>query len=95
MYVKTETPSPFISEKNDRCGRFQALNALSAFRGRLNLLQTRPRSVPELPALEAKGGQRVVVVEDNPDSAKSLRKLLELCGYRVYVAYSAADGLRT
>ena len=51
--------------------------------------------MPELPALEAKGGQRVVVVEDNPDSAESLRKLLELCGYRVYVAYSAADGLRT
>lgn len=47
--------------------RFQALNALSAFRGRLNIVETRPRSVPELPALGAKSKQRVVVVEDNPD----------------------------
>jgi CheY-like chemotaxis protein len=75
--------------------RFQALNALSAFRGRLNVVETRPRSVPELPALGAKSKQRVVVVEDNLDSADSLRRLLELSGYKVYVAYSAADGLKT
>lgn len=75
--------------------RFQAFNALSAFRGRLNLLEMRPRSVPELPALGANSKQRVVVVEDNQDSADSLRKLLELCGYKVYVAYSAAEGLET
>jgi CheY-like chemotaxis protein len=73
--------------------RFQALNALSAFRGQLNILETRLPSVPELPALEAKKNRRVLVVEDNRDSADSLRKLLELCGYKVTVAYTAEEGL--
>jgi CheY-like chemotaxis protein len=73
--------------------RFQALNALSGFRGRLNILEMQPPSVPELPALESKKDQRIVIVEDNRDSADSLRKLLELCGYKVTVAYSAQEGL--
>jgi CheY-like chemotaxis protein len=73
--------------------RFQALNALAGFRGRLNVLETRPPSAPELPALESKKRQRIVVVEDNRDSADSLQKLLELCGYNVTVAYSGQEGL--
>jgi CheY-like chemotaxis protein len=73
--------------------RFQALNALSAYRGRLNVLEVLPPSRPELPALEANKRQRVVVVEDNRDSADTLRKLLELCGYKVTVAYSGQEGL--
>jgi hypothetical protein len=36
--------------------RLKALNALSAFRGRLNILEPRPRSVPELPALQVTTG---------------------------------------
>ncbi len=32
-------------------------------------------------------------MEDNHDSAQSLRKLLELCGYSVTVAYSRREGL--
>jgi CheY-like chemotaxis protein len=36
---------------------------------------------------------RVLVVEDNRDSAESLRALLELAGYRVSTAYSGSEGI--
>ena len=36
---------------------------------------------------------RVLVVEDNRDSAESLRRLLELCGYAVTIAETAKEGL--
>ena len=39
-------------------------------------------------------GMRVLVVEDNRDSADSLRLLLALYGYEVAVAYSGHDGVR-
>jgi signal transduction histidine kinase len=57
---------------------------------------------PELPALtgdpaaSAKpSGHRVqiLVVEDNPDAAHSLRTLLELCGYDVSLAHTGPDGV--
>ena len=51
--------------------RFRALNALSAFRGRLNVLETRPRSVPELPALGAQSEQRVTAYGRDKDRARS------------------------
>ena len=73
--------------------KFQMLTALSNFRGRLQLLQYAPPSKPELPALDAKRSLRVLVVEDDHDSAQSLRKLLELCGYAVTVAYTSREGL--
>jgi CheY-like chemotaxis protein len=73
--------------------RFQILNALTNFRGRLDVLQNRPPSRPEMPAIEAQKYLRILVVEDNRDSAESLRKLLEICGYAVTVAYTAAEGL--
>jgi len=38
---------------------------------------------------------RVVVVEDNRDSADSLRMLLEVLGYEARVAYTGPEGLRT
>lgn len=37
---------------------------------------------------------RILVVEDNPDTADSLRLLLGLYGYEVTVAYSGPDGVR-
>ena len=37
---------------------------------------------------------RILVVEDNRDSADSLRLLLELSGHEVAVAYSGHDGVR-
>jgi CheY-like chemotaxis protein len=73
--------------------KFQIFNALSNLRGRLQVLQDRPPSAPELPALAASKNLRILVVEDNHDSAQSLRKLLELCGYSVTVAYSSREGL--
>ena len=36
---------------------------------------------------------RVLVVEDNRDTAESLRRLLGLCGFQVSVAHNAGDGL--
>lgn len=39
-------------------------------------------------------GVKVLVVEDNRDSAESLRKLLYYCGYEVAVAFTGQEGLR-
>lgn len=72
--------------------KFRMLTALSNFRGRLQMLRHAP-SKPELPALEVKKNSRILVVEDDPDSALSLQRLLELCGYSVTIAYSAQEGL--
>jgi CheY-like chemotaxis protein len=38
---------------------------------------------------------RVLVVEDNRDTAESLRRLLGLCGFQVMVAGSAQEGVET
>ena len=73
--------------------KFQIYNALSNLRGRLHVLQSRQPSKPELPALSANKNLRILVVEDNYDSAQSLRVLLELCGYSVTVAYNSQQGL--
>ena len=37
--------------------------------------------------------RRVLVVEDNADSAESLRQVLVLCGYDVSVAHTGQEGL--
>jgi CheY-like chemotaxis protein len=50
-------------------------------------------SQPEPPALAAHKNMRILVVEDDRDSAEMLQKLLELCGYSVTVAYSSKEGL--
>ena len=73
--------------------RLQIANALSAFRGRLELLESRKPSRPEIPAVVEPKHLRVLVVEDNRDSAESLRRLLELCGYAVTIAETAKEGL--
>jgi len=73
--------------------KFQIYNALSNLRGRLQALRDRPPSRPELPALEARKNLRILVVEDDHDSAQTLRKLLELCGYTVSVAYTGREGM--
>ena len=41
------------------------------------------------------GQRRVLVVEDNRESAESLRQLLALCGYEVVVAHSGQQGLES
>jgi CheY-like chemotaxis protein len=76
--------------------RFQIMNALSTFRGRVDALERRPQSRPEVQAIAPRGkALRVLVVEDNRDSAQMLAKLLEICGYSVSVAYTAMEGLET
>jgi CheY-like chemotaxis protein len=39
--------------------------------------------------------RRVLVVEDNPDTAESLRVLLADCGYQVMVAHTGQQGIET
>jgi hypothetical protein len=73
--------------------KFHLFNALSNLRGRLQMLQQARPSIPELPALEVRKNQRILVVEDDHDSALSLKKLLELCGYAVTVAFTCNEGL--
>jgi CheY-like chemotaxis protein len=38
--------------------------------------------------------RRVLVVEDNPEVAETLRRLLAACGYDVAVAHTGQEGLR-
>jgi CheY-like chemotaxis protein len=71
--------------------RVQIINALTVFRGRLDALQRRRPSRPELPALAPKHALRVLIVEDNADAAASLYRLLEICGYSVTLATTAND----
>jgi two-component system CheB/CheR fusion protein len=39
-------------------------------------------------------GQRVLIVEDNPDTAETLRVLLSLLGHQVRVARTGPEGVR-
>jgi PAS domain S-box-containing protein len=53
-----------------------------------------PRELPA-PAGSAPRPCRILVVEDNPDAAETLRDLLELSGHEVAVAYSGPSGVAT
>lgn len=57
-------------------------------------MTTKPdrRSTPVVS--RAKKGLRVLVIEDNEDSAETLRLFLELSGYEVSVAHSGPEGLK-
>ena len=50
------------------------------------------RPVPASPSIDA-GTPRILVIEDSPDTAESMRMLLSLSGYPVEVALSGSDGL--
>lgn len=58
-------------------------------------LEREPDALQDLPrpARESADHLRVVVIEDNRDSAESLRMLLTLLGHDVAVAYSGPDGV--
>jgi signal transduction histidine kinase len=78
------------------------VRAASAGRGRGSEFTVRLPAQPEPAALTevltepSHDGhqQRILVVEDNRDSADSLRMLLELYGYEVNVAYTGPDGVK-
>jgi CheY-like chemotaxis protein len=78
------------------------VGASSAGPGRGSELTVRLPAEPEPAALSqiltepSHDGQhlRILVVEDNRDSADSLRMLLELYGYEVNVAYTGPDGVK-
>jgi PAS domain S-box-containing protein len=66
----------------------------STFTVRLPLLDAEPAMAGSgAAASEPARPLRVLVVEDNRDTADSLRMLLELAGYSVEVAYTGRDGL--
>jgi CheY-like chemotaxis protein len=46
-----------------------------------------------VPGAAAGKALRVLVIEDNPDAADSLRLLLEVCGHRVEVAHAGPAGV--
>ncbi len=50
-------------------------------------------AVPEAAAPAPNGHRRILVVEDNPDAAATLRDFLELSGHEVALASSGADGV--
>jgi signal transduction histidine kinase/ActR/RegA family two-component response regulator len=52
-----------------------------------------PRAEPQPRERPAAPGRRVLIVEDNVDSAESLRDVLEIGGHVVQVAHSGAAGL--
>jgi CheY-like chemotaxis protein len=80
------------------------LNAIESQRLHIQRVEfeLRRRRQMEPPALSAEAhyqpmgqrGIRVLVVEDNRDSADTLRQLLYSSGYEVAVAYTGHDGLR-
>jgi PAS domain S-box-containing protein len=67
----------------------------STFTIRLPLTMKRPSATAEKDD-DARGGSghRILIVEDNPDAAESLRLLLKMYGYDVVVAHNGHDGLR-
>jgi PAS domain S-box-containing protein len=59
-------------------------------------LEPEPAALSQLPAALSQESKslRILVVEDNRDSADSLRMLLELFGYEVNVAYTGPEGVQ-
>jgi PAS domain S-box-containing protein len=65
----------------------------STFSVRLPLAPPADARPPAGPHARTRAGGRVLLIEDNPDSADSLRELLVLKGHRVEVAYDGPDGI--
>lgn len=65
----------------------------AAFTIALPLAPAAPRPVPGDGATRVPSARRILVVEDNVDSADSLQALLEIFGHSVDVAYDGSDGI--
>jgi signal transduction histidine kinase len=59
-------------------------------------VEPEPAALSEMPTYPKPDGRhlRILVVEDNPDSADSLRMVLELYGYEVSVAYTGTAAVK-
>src|SRR6185369_11215853 len=64
----------------------------AAFTVRLPLAPP-PAPAPEVAVDQAPEPRRVLLIEDNRDSATTLQELLELRGHTVAVAYDGPEGL--
>lgn len=65
----------------------------SEFVVRLPLDETCTEEILAVPVEIPRHSHRMLIIEDNPDLAESLRELLELEGHKVEVAYSGLEGL--
>lgn len=65
----------------------------SEFTLSLPLTSRVPAPEPEPERVPAVEGRRILVVEDNPDAAATMRDFLELSGHEVELASSGADGV--
>jgi signal transduction histidine kinase/DNA-binding response OmpR family regulator len=52
-----------------------------------------PEEIESTPLATEAGAPRILVIEDSPDTAESMRMLLSLSGYPVEIALSGADGI--
>jgi two-component system CheB/CheR fusion protein len=75
-----------VSARSDGVGRG------SEFRVRLPVAED-AGAVPRAQRRTARHRRRILVIEDNPDTASSLREALELGGHVVAVAYDGAEGI--
>lgn len=60
---------------------------------RIPLHDSEPRAQVSPPAAAHELHRRVLVIEDNPDAAQSLKEVIELIGHTVEVAHSGAEGI--
>lgn len=100
-----DIPVIFLTARDDIDVEARRLRAVAHFTKPVSadrLLQAVALHVPtrrapparEVLAIDEKKRLRVVVIEDNLDSADSLRRLLEMCGYQVTVANTGREGIR-
>jgi len=59
----------------------------------IDMTASKPETTPTIQL--AAEGRRILLVEDNPDSAESLKMYLELLGHRVIVAHTGTEALKT
>jgi len=74
-------------------GRSAGRGLGSTFTIRLPLMRSRESQVDDRPARLTTFGRRVLVVDDNEDSAEMLKMLLEMNDHEVWLAHNGRDAL--
>ncbi|MGI4860886.1 MAG: response regulator [Janthinobacterium lividum] len=90
--VPTRTQAPAAAQTRDTG---QEVSRQDAAGMRVEPVQTRDATLPqtEAPINEAASAMRVIVIDDNQDSASALALLVELWGYDVRVGYDGHTAL--